>query len=120
MAGFRTELARNLNLALGSSSFGPFLIDNDVKRIGISFTRGNWTDPVQRLDVSLEESVNNGPFKFMAGFVATGAPAPAPPRANITTLSVELSPGTGRRIQGTYTCTGQRIRTTITVEAFIS
>lgn len=38
MAGFSTELARNLNLQLGSSSFGPFLIDDDVKRIGITFT----------------------------------------------------------------------------------
>lgn len=120
MAGFSTELARNLNLQLGSSSFGPFLIDDDVKRIGITFTRDNWTDPVQRLDVSLEESVNGGPFKFMTGIVAVGGPAPAPPRPNVTAVSIELSPGTVRRVQGTYTCSGARIRTTITVEAFTS
>ena len=117
MAGFRTELARNVNLQLGESAFGPFDVDNDVARIGLRLSRENWTDPRQRIDVVIEESIDNGPFKFVASLVATGGPAPDPPRENVTSISVDMSPGKNRRVRGVYTCSGQRIRMTVEVEA---
>ena len=90
MAGFDTELARNVNLQLGSNDFGPFLIDDDVKSFGITFDRANWTDPTARLDVNLEISINQGPFTILGGLVASGGAAPPPPRPNVTFLTITL------------------------------
>lgn len=117
MAGFKTELARNVNLTLGTASFGPVLIDNDVKRIGLSFSRENWTSPDQKLSLTIEESVDGAAFKFLASLTASGVVAPADGRENVTSITIDLSPGSNRRVRGSYTCSGQRIRTTINVIA---
>lgn len=115
MAGFSTELERNVNLQLGTRNFGPFNIDDDVVSVRIAFNRSNWTNPDARLDVSLEVSVNGEPFRFMSGFTATGGPA-VPGRPNVSAVNVILPAGTSRRVQGTYVVSGQRIRTTVTLE----
>lgn len=115
MAGFSTELERNVNLQLGSKAFGPFLIDNDVRSVAITFDRTNWTNPAARLDVSLECSIDNGPFRFMTGFTAIGSqPIPDRPQ-NVSFIRVTLPSGGNRRVQGVYAVSGQRIRTTVTL-----
>ncbi len=119
MAGFSTTLENNVNLQLGSKAFGPFLIDDDVKFINITFDRDNWTNPAARLDVSLEISNNGDTFRYLAGFTASGGPPPPPPRANVSAVTVSLPAGTNRRIQGTYAVSGQRFRTTVTVAALL-
>lgn len=119
MAGFSTELVRNVNLQLGTFDFGPLLVDDDVQSIKLTFDRANWTNVNARLDVSFEQSTGPDSWRFVAGIVAFGGPPAPPPRPNITSLTIPLTPGAGRRIRGTYTVSGQRIRTTITAIATV-
>jgi hypothetical protein len=117
MAGFSTELQRNVNLQLGSNDFGPFNIDDDVQSVDIEFARVQWTNPAARLDVAWECVI--GAAVIMRGRItAFGGPAPVG-KPNIVSDRLDLPPGSGRQIRGTYTVSGERIRTTITLRATV-
>lgn len=119
MAGFQTVLQNNVNLQLGSNNFGPFVIDNDVQSFEIRLSGENWTNPAQRLDVTIEQSTDGGPFEGIAGISGTGRTSVGPSGNRDLISGVSLRPGVNRRIQGTYVLSGQRLRTTITVRAIV-
>lgn len=119
MAGFNTTIANNVNFQLGATNFGPFLIDDDVKTIKLTFTRDQWTNPSALLNVSLEASIGGGEFRYLTGFTAQGGPAFPAPRPNQVSVNVTLPEGTQRRVQGVYVVSGARFRSTVTIQAII-
>jgi hypothetical protein len=120
MAGFNSTIANNVNFQLGTHEFGPFLIDNDVKTIKIAFTRDQWTNTNARLDVVVEVSYENEPFREMMGFTAFGGPPFPAPKPNVVSQSVTFTEGrTQRRVQGRYSVSGARFRSTVTIAAVV-
>ncbi len=117
MAGFNSTLQNNVNLQLGTQNFGPFLIDDDVQAFQIKLSGENFTNPAARLDVSLELSIDGGPFQFIGGISGIGGAAVGPRGNRDMSTMITLAPGTNRRVQGTYVLSGQRLRTTVTVSA---
>lgn len=113
MAEFSQQIERNVNLALGSKTVGPVAIDDDVRTIGITIDRGSWSDPSARLVASIECAVAGGPFRQVGGIQAGGSATN--PRGTLTTVEVALPPGTNRTARASYTVSGARFRTTITV-----
>jgi hypothetical protein len=119
MAGFNSTIANNVNFQLGSHEFGPFLIDDDVRTVKITFTRDQWTNTAARLDVVLEVSIANGPYQALAGFTASGGPPFPAPRPNQVSVNVSLPEGSQRRVRGVYSVAGARFRSTVTIQAIV-
>lgn len=113
MAAFSQEIERNVNLAIGSKTVGPVSIDDDVRTISITIDHSNWTDPSARLSAFIECSVSDGEFRPVGGVNATGSATN--PRGNLTMVEIALPPGKSRTVRASYTVSGARFRTTITV-----
>ena len=119
MAGFNTTLQNNVNLQLGSVDFGPFLVDDDVTAFEIKLTGENFTNPAARLDITIEQSTDGGPFEIIGGVSGVGGAAVGPRGNRDLFTRITLRPGVNRRVQGTYVLSGQRLRTTVTVRAIV-
>ena len=113
MAALSRTIESNVNLAIGSKTFGPVAIDDDVKSLTISITRDNWTNPSAILSASLEVSMDGIAFRHVCGVTSSGSTDTS--HGNVIEVSANLPPGTGRLIRATYTLTGARFRATITV-----
>lgn len=112
-APISVDIDKNVNLQLGSKSFGPFALPDDVGACTFIIDRANWTNPAATLTVSLEISVNNGPFAFWLGMGSLGGEVdPTVPNATVTRA---LPTGVTRRIQGAYVVSGARFRSTVSV-----
>lgn len=117
MAGATIELERNVNLQLGTKGFGPFAVDDDVRRVRIQVDPAQWTNPSAELAVSVQIAVNGGAFRDWFGFTASGQSAKA--REGPVVVEPIMPPGVNRQVQGSYTVSGSRFRTTITLEALV-
>ena len=104
------DVERNVNLALGTRTFGPFAIPDDVVACTLAFDRTQWINSAAKLSTELAISVDGAPFAFWLGMTSEGNAS-----GGKTTMSRALPEGINRRIQGNYVVTGARFRSTVTV-----
>lgn len=107
-APISVDIDRNVNLAIGTRTFGPFNVPDDLSRCTLALDRTNWTDPNAKLRVWFDISVNGSPFEFWLGMTAQGGQA-----GTTTSMSRPLPEGTNRQIRGGYELQGARFRTTV-------
>ena len=107
-------LANNVNLQLGTTSYGPVLIGDDIRWIRMSYSVDDFTNPASLLDVTIEMSVDGGPFMLWKRFTAHGMPVQD--RRVTTVLSGGAPfPGVNRQARVIAILTGSRFRSTVTV-----
>jgi hypothetical protein len=114
MPAFSTEIERNVNLQLGSKTFGPVVIDDDVVNLAITVDRANFTNPAARFDAFFDLAIDGGEMREIGGLSGVGGPAFVD-RPNVLATSITLRPGVNRTARVRYTLTGARFRTTVTV-----
>lgn len=109
-APISVDIDRNINLALGTHTFGPVSIPDDLTVCTLAFDRTNWTDPAAKISTQFSISVDGAPFAFWIGMTSQGDAS-----GGETTMTRALPPGIKRRLQGNYVVTGARFRSTVTV-----
>ena len=107
-APIAVDIDRNVNLQIGTKTFGPFAVPDDLSRCTLVLDRTNWTDQNAKLRAWFDISVNGGPWEFWLGMTAEGGSA-----GTETRMSRPLPAGINRQIQGGYELTGARFRTTV-------
>lgn len=107
-APISVDIDRNGNLPIGTKTFGPFAVPDDLSRCTLAIDRTNWTNPAAKLRAWFEMSVNGGPFEFWLGMTAEGGAV-----GTETRMSRPLPEGTNRQIRGGYELQGARFRTTV-------
>lgn len=107
-APIAVDIDRNVNLAIGTRTFGPFNVPDDLSRCTLSLDRTNWTNPDAKLRAWFDISIDGGPFEFWLGMTAQGGQA-----GTTTSMSRPLPEGTNRQIRGGYELSGSRFRTTV-------
>lgn len=112
-APIAVDIDKNVNLAIGTRTFGPVNVPNDLAVCALSIDRTNWTNPASTISVSLSISVNNGPFVFWLGMTSKGATFDA--QMTETKMTRALPAGTSRRVQGAYVVSGARFVSTVSV-----
>lgn len=115
-APISVTIDNNINLALGTRNFGPFVVPDDVTVCSLSFDRTQWTNSAAALSAQLEISVDGGAtWQAWVGLTSVGGTD-----ATMTTTYMRrvLPAGTGRQIRGNYVVTGVRFRSTVTAACF--
>lgn len=110
-APIAVDIDKNVNLAIGTRTFGPVNIPNDLSVCSLTIDRTNWTNPSATMSVNLSISVNNGPFLFWLGMTSQGGDS----GAATTQMRRALPVGTSRRVQGSYVVSGARFISTVSV-----
>ena len=113
MAGFSTELEGNVNLRLGSGSYGPFPIDDDLTYLWLEYDASQWTDPAAVIHVEVSISIDGGPFRLWRRFGAHGRTFDPRIPKNFAGGDLRGFEGKNRRVQITYVVEGARFRTTV-------
>ena len=115
-APISVTIGNNINLALGTRNFGPFVVPDDVTVCSLSIDRTQWTNPAAALSAQLETSVDGGAtWQAWVGLTSVGS---ADATMATTFMSRALPAGTGRQIRGNYVVTGVRFRSTVTAACF--
>lgn len=115
-APISVTIDNNINLALGTRNFGPFVVPDDVTVCSLSIDRTQWTNPAAALSAQLETSVDGGAtWQAWVGLTSVGS---ADATMATTFMSRALPAGTGRQIRGNYVVTGVRFRSTVTAACF--
>ncbi len=109
-APISVDIDKNVNLAIGTRSFGPVAIPDDVAVCTLAFDRTQWTNSAAKLSTELSISVDGGPFVFWLGMTSEGDA-----RGGETAMTRALPAGINRRVRGSYVVTGARFRSTVTV-----
>jgi hypothetical protein len=102
-----------VNLPLGTSSYGPLPVDDDVRYLRLSYTANDWTDANAVLDATIEMSVDGGPFRPWKRFIARGRAHD--PRVPNTFSGGSPFPGVNRQARVVANVAGARFRSTITL-----
>ncbi len=112
-APISVDIDKDVNLALGTRSFGPVAVPDDASACTFSVNRANWQNASATMSASLEMSVDNGPFTFWLGMTSRGSAVDA--QAPLTKMSRPLPDGINRRVQGSYVVSGARFISTVSV-----
>lgn len=112
-APISVDIDKNVNLAIGTRTFGPVNIPNDLSVCTLTIDRANWTNPAATVSVSLSISVNNGPFVFWLGMTSQGTTFDA--QVPKTKMTRALPAGLSRKVQGNYVVSGARFVSTVSV-----
>ena len=111
-APISVDIDRKVNLAIGTRTFGPIAVPDDVTVCSLSIDRTQWTNPAAALSAQLEISVDGGAtWQAWVGLTSVGS---ADATMATTFMSRALPAGTGRQIRGNYVVTGARFRSTVT------
>jgi len=111
-APISVDIDRNVNLAIGTRTFGPIAVPDDVTVCSLTIDRSRWTNPAAALSAQLETSVDGGAtWQSWVGLTSIGS---ADATMTITGMIRALPEGTGRQIRGNYVVTGARFRSTVT------
>jgi hypothetical protein len=111
-APLSVDIDRDVRLAIGTRSFGPVLLPNDLTVCTFSITRNEWTDPVAVVAAQIEISVNGGVFQPWLALQSNGS---GTSHWLPTSMKRQLPPGLNRQARGTYTVSGARFRSTVSV-----
>lgn len=109
-APINVNIDSNINLALGTRTFGPVAVPDDLTVCTLAINRTNWTNAAAQLSAQLSISVDGAPFAFWLGMNSQGDTS-----GGETTMTRALPAGINRRIQGNYVVTGARFRSTVAV-----
>lgn len=112
------DVNRNVNLALGTRAFGPFVVPDDVSQCRITIDRTKWTNASATITATLDISVGGGPFTLWRSITASGGGTYVDRLGNpitATMISGTLPDGANRQVRGNYVVAGARFISTITV-----
>ena len=112
-APISVDIDKNVNLAIGQRTFGPVAVPDDLSTCTFTIDRTNWTNASPAMSMTLDVSINNGPFTFWLGMTSQGSTFDA--QLPATKLSRALPAGTNRRVQGNYVVAGARFVSTVSV-----
>lgn len=117
-APISVDVDRNVNLALGTKSFGPLQIPDELTFCKIEIDRTNWTNPAATLTATLNISVNGGQARLWRSITAVGSGALTDRSGNpvtVTMIQGVLPSGINREVSGSYVVSGARFISTVSV-----
>jgi hypothetical protein len=111
------EIDKNVNLRLGTRTFGPVNIADDLTSCTIAFDRANWTNSAARVTLDFYFFLNGVPYPtnesgtHLPWFSFTAAGGGTAPVSKVTR---SLPEGLNRSVEVVYVVSGARFRTTVT------
>lgn len=100
---------KTFTIPVGTTIYGPISLNSAHRFADVEFDRSLYTDPARVMQITIEMSINGGPWTWYCSATTRGGTGPSPR----TLLPCELPTGSNRQVRAIVTVEGGSITLSI-------